>query len=200
MAIVVIGGQSRNIGKTSVVCSLIAAMPERRWTAMKITQCKHDAANGEACDCELAGRNLAIDEERNVNTGTDSSRYLAAGAVRSFWIRVRAGHFAEAMPRIRAEIASSANIILESNSVLRYLKPDLYATVLDPAFRDFKPSAREHLDQADAILLPALSGQPSAWSGVPADAIKRIRSFRIELPEYSSAEFVAFVAQKLGGA
>ena len=58
MAIIVIGGQSRNIGKTAVVCSLISAMPERRWTAIKITQCKHDASNAEPCDCELAGRNL----------------------------------------------------------------------------------------------------------------------------------------------
>jgi hypothetical protein len=200
MAIIVIGGQSRNIGKTAVVCSLISAMPERRWTAIKITQCKHDASNAEPCDCELAGRNLAIDEERDVNTGTDSSRYLAAGAVRSFWVRVRAGQFAEAMPLIRAEIASSANIILESNSVLRYLKPDLYATVLDPAFRDFKPSARQHLDQTDAILLPAAPGQQPAWSAVPADLIKRIRTFRIEPPNYGSAEFVSFVAQTLDDA
>lgn len=201
MAILVIGGQTRNVGKTAVVCSLISAMPERRWTAIKITQCKHDAPNAAPCDCELAGRSLAIDEERDVNTGTDSSRYLAAGAVRSFWVRVRAGQLAEAMPRIRilAEIASAGNTILESNSVLGYLKPDLYAIVLDPARGDFKPSARQYLDQADAILLSAAPGQQPVWSGVPADAIKRIRTFRIEPPSYGSAEFVSFVAQKLEG-
>ncbi|MGA1984529.1 MAG: hypothetical protein ABSG84_18940 [Acidobacteriaceae bacterium] len=200
MAIIVIGGQSRNIGKTVVVCSLISAMPERRWTAIKITRCKHDAPDAEPCDCELAGRTLAIDEERDVNTGKDSSRYLAAGAVRSLWVRVRAGQFAEAMPRIRGEINSSANIILESNSVLGYLKPDVYATVLDPASRDFKPSARQHLEQADAILLASPPGQEPAWSAVPADLIQRIRTFRIEPPDYSCAEFVSFVARKLNNA
>ena len=41
MAIVVVGGQSRNLGKTSVVAGLIAAMRERNWTAAKITQYGH---------------------------------------------------------------------------------------------------------------------------------------------------------------
>ena len=38
MAVVVVGGQSRKVGKTSVVCGLIAALPEMRWTAIKLTQ------------------------------------------------------------------------------------------------------------------------------------------------------------------
>ena len=42
MAIVVVGGQSRNVGKTSLVANLIKAVPERRWTAVKITQHEHD--------------------------------------------------------------------------------------------------------------------------------------------------------------
>ena len=38
MALIVIGGHSRNVGKTSVVAGLIAALPEYNWTAFKITQ------------------------------------------------------------------------------------------------------------------------------------------------------------------
>ena len=33
MAIVVVGGHTRNIGKTSVMAGLIRALPEMRWTA-----------------------------------------------------------------------------------------------------------------------------------------------------------------------
>ena len=67
MAIVVIGGHSRNIGKTSVVCALISALPARRWTAIKITQFGHGvcSANGEPCDCETADHTIAISEERD---------------------------------------------------------------------------------------------------------------------------------------
>jgi len=38
MAIVVVGGHSRSVGKTSVVAGLIAALREFNWTALKITQ------------------------------------------------------------------------------------------------------------------------------------------------------------------
>lgn len=199
MAIIVIGGQSRNIGKTSVVCGLIAAMPERRWTAMKVTQCKHDAQNAEPCDCELGGQSMAISEEHDATTAADSSRYLAAGARRSLWVRVRAGCLGDAMERICAEIDSAANAILESNSVLRYLTADVYAAVLDPAIADFKASARRYLDQADAILIPSGQALSSGWFGVPADLMQRAHVFRIEPPSYCSAEFVAFVIRTLEG-
>ena len=94
MAIVVVGGHTRNIGKTSVVAGLIAAMPEMHWTAFKVTQFGHGmcSANGEPCDCETAEHTVAVSEERiGGDSTTDSGRYLAAGAVRSFWVRTRAG-------------------------------------------------------------------------------------------------------------
>ena len=66
MAIVVVGGHTRNIGKTSVMAGLIAAMPEKHWTAFKITQFGHGvcSANGEPCDCETADHTIAVSEER----------------------------------------------------------------------------------------------------------------------------------------
>ena len=197
MAIVVIGGHSRNIGKTSVVCALIAAMPERHWTAIKITQCKHDVASGEACDCEFGGQKFAVSEDRETTSRTDSSRYLAAGAVRSIWVRTRRGELAEAMSRIFVEIDQAENVILESNSVLGFLKPDVYASVLDPEVADFKASALQYLGSADAILLPASPVEQPEWTGVSLDLIERIPKFRMVPPRYCSDEFVGFVAQGL---
>ena len=160
MAIVVVGGHSRSVGKTSVVASLIARLPERHWTACKITQFGHGfcTANGEPCDCQTDEHTIAITAERDPNTGTDSARFLAAGASRSLWVRTRIGRLADAMPRIRQEIDAAENIIFESNSLLQFLRPDLYLTVLDHATADFKDSARLFLDRADAVLLRA-SGQ-----------------------------------------
>ena len=134
MPTIVIGGHTRNIGKTSVVAGLIAALPQLNFTAIKITQFGHNvcSANGEPCDCQTADHTLAISEERDPTTGTDTSRFLAAGAKHVFWVRTRQGELAEAMPRVRKLIAESENIILESNSVLRFLQPDLSLAVLDP--------------------------------------------------------------------
>ena len=160
MAIVVIGGHSRNIGKTSVVAGLIERLPQYHWTAFKITQYGHGfcTANGEPCDCESDDHTLAVSEERIRISGTDTARFLASGAERSIWVRTRMGMPAEAMPRIRKELAAAENAIIESNSILQFLKPDLYLTVLDAGTADFKGSARLFLDRADAVLIRATGG------------------------------------------
>jgi hypothetical protein len=41
MAIIVVGGSNRGVGKTALVCGLIAALPEYRWNAVKITTHEH---------------------------------------------------------------------------------------------------------------------------------------------------------------
>ncbi len=200
MAILVIGGHSRNIGKTSVMAGLIAALPERRWTAFKITQFGHGvcSANGEPCDCETADHTIAISEERDRNSGTDSARYLAAGAVRSFWVRTRQGQLAEAMPRIRKELEQAENAVIESNSILRFLRPDVYLSVLDPAVADFKESARLYLDRADAVLVSdGVLGHPE-WKGVSLKLVAGTPVLAMLPPLYVTDEVVSFVAARLG--
>jgi molybdopterin-guanine dinucleotide biosynthesis protein len=200
VAIVVVGGHTRNIGKTSVVAGLIAALPERRWTAIKITQFGHGvcSANGEPCDCETADHTIAISEERELSSGTDSSRYLAAGAARSFWVRTRQGQLSEAMPRVRALLAESENVIVESNSVLRFLQPDVSLSVLDPAVKDFKASALRYLDRVDALIVPAGAMFVEGWGGVSLRTIERKRRFEFVAPEYCTAGLVGFVEERLG--
>jgi len=200
VAVVVIGGHTRNIGKTSVVAGLIAAMPEMRWTAFKVTQYGHGicSANGEPCDCETDDHTVAVTEERNAASGTDSARYLAAGASRSFWVRTRQGSLAEAMPRVKKEIAAAAGaVILESNSVLRFLRPDLFLSVLDPGVEDFKESALRYLDRADAVLVPPGGLAGVAWHGVSLKLIDGVPRFEVAAPGYVSPAVVEFVRGRL---
>ena len=199
MAVVVVGGHSRNIGKTSVVEGVIRGLPQMRWTAFKVTQFGHGmcSANGEPCDCETAEHAVAVSEERDRTLGTDSSRYLAAGAVRSLWVRTRTGDLAEAMPRIRRELESVENAVIESNSILRFLRPDLYLSVLDPGVEDFKESARLYLDRADAVLVPeGALGRPT-WKGISLKLIEGTRVLAMHPPEYVTAEALEFIAHQL---
>jgi hypothetical protein len=200
MAIVVVGGHTRNIGKTSVVAGLITALPEMRWTAFKITQFGHGmcSANGEPCDCETAEHTVAVSEERvGGDSTTDSGRYLAAGAVRSFWVRTRTGDLADAMPRIRKEIAQAENVVIESNSILRFLRPDLYLSVLDPETEDFKESAKYFLDRADAVLVPEGElGRPQ-WKGVSLKLVEGTPVLAMRPPVYVTTEVVDFVRERL---
>lgn len=204
MAIVVVGGHTRNIGKTSVVAGLIAALPQFDWTAFKITQFGHGicSANGKPCSCETGPHTIAISRERDPATGTDSARFLAAGAARSFWVRTRQGQLADAMPRVRQELAKATNAIVESNSILEFLEPDLYLTVLDPGNRDFKSSARNFLARADAVLWSGASpatgpGESPAWpEGLPRLA-QGTPQFFLHPATYTCDALTTFVARRL---
>ena len=199
MAIVVVGGHTRNIGKTSVMAGLIAELPEKHWTAFKITQFGHGmcSANGEPCDCETAEHTIAISEERERASGTDSSRYLAAGAVRSLWVRTRQGQLAEAMPRIRKELAGAENAIVESNSILRFLQPDLFVSVLDADTADFKESAKRYLDRADAVIVTGGELGQARWADVSLKLVAKARKFEGGAPRYFGEDFLAFVRERL---
>ena len=200
MATIVIGGHSRSVGKTSVVAGLVSALREFRWTAMKITQYGHGicSANGQACECASAGHSWAVSEEKNRDGKSDSSRFLVAGAVRAWWVRTEQGRLAEAMPRVREILAQSENTIVESNSVLRFLKPDLYISVLDPRTADFKASAQTFLDRADAVLLhdTGESTDP-VWKRVSLKPAATQPIFRIQPPEYITPDVVEFVRRRL---
>jgi hypothetical protein len=198
VALVVIGGHSRSVGKTSVVAGLIAALPEFQWTAAKITQYGHGvcSANGEACDCATGDHSWAMSEERDRSGESDTSRFLVAGAAKVYWVRTEQGKLAEAMPTLRRRLEEARNVILESNSVLKFVRPDLYLTVLDPATVDFKNSAREFLDRADAVILHDSSGG-AAWQSVSLKPVADRPIFRIKPPEYVTPEIVDYVRLKL---
>ncbi len=161
--VIVVGGHTRSIGKTQLVCDVIAAFPDANWIAGKVTQYGHGvcAQNGENCDCAPDEHSCAINWEKSTDTGTDSARFLAAGARRSFWLRTKQGFLAEGMPLLRVALrdvqtrpnGEPANLILESNTLLQFLKPSLYLMVLHPAKADFKESAQLQIDRASAFVL-----------------------------------------------
>jgi hypothetical protein len=184
--VIVVGGHTRSIGKTQLVCDVIAAFPGANWIAGKITQYGHSvcAQNGENCDCAPTEHVCALDWETRTDTGTDSARFLAAGARRSFWLRTKQGFLAEGLPLLRIalqQVSGEGNgealpLILESNSLLQFLKPSLYFAVVDPAKEDFKDSARSALDRADALVLrgspDAFSAAAPSWTQLPSRLLR----------------------------
>lgn len=184
--VIVVGGHTRNIGKTQLVCDVIAAFPHANWIAGKITQYGHGvcAQNGDNCDCAPADHVCAFNWETRADSGTDSARFLAAGARRSFWLRTKQGFLAAGLPLLRAALHETMEqsegepppLILESNSLLQFLKPSLYLAVIDPAKEDFKESARAALDRADALVLrgtsEVLQAAGPAWTKLPSRLLR----------------------------
>lgn len=183
--VIVVGGHTRSIGKTQLVCDIISAFPQANWVAGKITQYGHGvcAQNGNHCDCAPDEHVCAIEWEALADSGTDSARFLAAGAKRSFWLRTKQGFLAEGLPLMRKALQKTLGpndqdrppLIVESNSLLQFLKPSLYFAVIDPAREDFKDSARFALDRADALVLRGSmesSRDAPSWIRLPAHLLR----------------------------
>jgi len=197
--LIVVGGHTRNIGKTSVVAGLIQALPQFDWTAMKITQFGHGicSASGTGCDCCLAPEHpYAIAQERRPGH-SDTGRFLAAGARRAYWVRTATGQLGSALPAVREVHAASRNLIVESNSLVEFLTPDLFLMVLDFAQKDFKASSRRFLGRADAFVVIERGMRQPIWNDISLDSWNSKPRFAVRPPQYVTAALAAFVNERL---
>ena len=202
MKLVVVGGHSRSVGKTSLAAGIIAANPELRWTALKITQYGHGicSAHGHDCTCVIEDPDCpyAISRELDTESGSDTSRFLSAGAEEVYWARTRVGQLENAMPALRDMIAGREFVIMESNSILRFLRPDIYLPLLRFDVDDFKLSSRIYLKRADAYVVVGSTASQLAWPGIPLSLLDEKPVFRVEPPSYCGPEVLRFVWEQLG--
>ncbi len=198
--LVVVGGHSRNIGKTSVVAGLIRGLSDRKWAALKITQYGHGICShhGEACGCETEPDHPFALSEEYEPSGTDSGRFLAAGAERSFWLRTPAGQLSGAAQQVRKILARHANVMVESNSLLEIAEPDLFLMVLDFQCADFKASSRRFLERADALVAIDRGLDEPVWNDVARGVWDGKPQFRVKPPNYVTGAMVEFVRGSAG--
>jgi hypothetical protein len=196
--LVAVGGHSRNIGKTSLVAGLIRKFRNRQWTAVKITQYGNGvcARDGGACGCEPgAGEAFALTEEYQPNK-TDTGRFLAAGAERSLWLRVPAGGLARAAGTIRKILDQSANVIVESNSILELVQPDVFLMLMDFSCEDFKASSMRFLDRADGFVVIDRGINAPLWQEVARGMWDGKPQFPVKPPAYVTPAVAEFVRAK----
>ena len=144
MAIIVVGGSGRGVGKTALVCGLIAALPEFAWTAVKITSHRHFGPE-------------PVWEETSAGQQSDTARYLAAGAKRALLLTAPGDDLTGPLSALRAACPPGANLIFESNRILELLKPDLCLMVEgQPDPNGPKPSFAQGLRHADALVRRSL--------------------------------------------
>jgi len=186
MAIVVVGGQARKVGKTSLIASLIAALPTYEWTAIKITPHEHKAP---------ADLPFSVSEELYTSTATDTGRYLAAGAVKALLLSVGHARLVDAMPHLQRAIATAKNVVIESNSIVEHLKPDVYIVVLDAA-AVAKESVMRMLPQANAVVIVAKGPRGELPNEIERMIKGKVR-FEVAPPSYITKDLTEFVRRHL---
>jgi len=147
MKLVVVGGQVRKVGKTSVIAELVRGLNSLAWTAVKISHHGGDADSQDSPSADDLPAHLDFlwSEEKDPNGHDDTSRYLAAGARRALWMRARGGTLAQALPGLLKALEGDEHVIVESNSILAFLKPTVFLFVIDESRRELKASARQFL-------------------------------------------------------
>ena len=200
MNIVVVGGHSRNIGKTSVMAGLIRRVSPPAWTAVKITQYGHGicSVDGKPCACQPTEHSFALTEEKDRHGRSDTHRFLAAGARRSLWLRVRQGQLDRALPRLLRALRSEDWVMIESNSILGLLRPALYLFVLDGLQQDFKPSAQRYLSRADALIPVESSLNAVSWPEIENSLLTDKPTFPVSRADFANSRLDEFVRRRLG--
>ena len=197
MSLVVVGGHSRNIGKTSLACGIIAATKDCNWTAVKITLFGHGicSADGKPCSCAVDDPDhpFVINEEHDATGSHDTGRMLRAGARRALWVRAPQGRLGEAMPGLRERLGNDDQVLIESNSILDYMQADVYLPLLDYSQPDFKASTARLLARAAALVTVGHEATHQSWPSVGALTKPR---FPVAPPDYCSQEVVEFVRRK----
>jgi hypothetical protein len=165
--LLVVGGQGRGAGKTSLAAGIIRRFRSMAWTAIKISP-------------HLHGGTFGMQEDSQPGP-SDTGRFLAAGAKRAILLTGDSG------PAIAAAVqrmAAASNTIVESNTVVELVQPDAYLFVVRPGCSGLKPSGRRNMSRADAFvvigerrrILPEVRGR-----------MLRRPQFVVKPPDYASA-------------
>jgi hypothetical protein len=194
MTSIVVGGHSRNVGKTSVTAALIRAFKEYPWTAIKISS--HQHLDIHIHPHEKREHDCSIYEELDREGSSDTSRFLAAGASRALWMQLKGDSLDDSLKDLQPILQSSPFIIIESNRILRFVQPDLCIMVLRYDVEDFKQSARRALRQAHAIVAVNPDFSPPPWEGV-SEILARIPQFSTPDPQIIPAGLIDFARQQL---
>lgn len=122
-----IGGNSRNAGKTTLACSIISKLSVRHEViALKVTSVRPEEVDlhGNHTDDSIDG--YRIIQEFLPNTHKDTSMMLRAGASSVFYIRADAGFEEQAILHFTTEYITDQPIVCESRSLRSLVIPGLF--------------------------------------------------------------------------
>jgi molybdopterin-guanine dinucleotide biosynthesis protein len=153
--IVAIGGFSSEVGKTTLLCELLGALPG--WEAIKLTRGHYRSCGKDphtCCVSHLLGDQPLIRSGRRETyaTGKDTGRYWDAGASNVHWV-IGTDDQVEQGINMALERTCAPGVLIEGNSFLNYVAVDFGLMVAKAEGGKIKPTARRALKYLDAIYL-----------------------------------------------
>ncbi len=175
--VVAVSGFSSNVGKTTLVCELLAQLPG--WEAIKLTRGHYRSCGRDPAGCCVS--DLLRDEpvirsgrEANYQAGKDTARFWDAGAANVHWVIVKEDQVQQGVKQALDRV-EAAGVVIEGNSFLEYVEADLTVMCARAAGGKVKTSARRALAKSDLLYLSSLDADDFT-------ARKQFESFQANLP------------------
>ena len=120
-----VAGTGRNVGKTTFVCKVIENVSKKLPViAIKITPHVHNLC--DSCVTLFKSDKLTITEETSKTLPKDSSKMLAAGAQKVYFIQGADDQLEKVIEFLRKIIPESTAIICESAALRNFINPSLF--------------------------------------------------------------------------
>jgi LAO/AO transport system kinase len=177
--IIGIGGVHSGAGKTTLAAALLrhlvtSSLPGfracRTWGAIKYTRTAFYSSVAD--DTAIIGQK-----------GKDTRRLLDAGAEQVLWVQSPADGLEEVMPMAIDRLLHLDGILIEGNSAIEFIKPDIVIFISGESRNNIKPSAKAVLKLADIIIVPEKSVPDNSFETTGKAAIIETKDFPKGLDE-----------------
>lgn len=160
---VAIGGFTSEVGKTTVICDLLAALPG--WEAIKTTRGHYRSCGKDPHTCCVS--HLLTDEpvirsgrEETYSAGKDTGRYWDAGAANVHWLIATDEQVEEGIKQAMERV-TTAGVLIEGNSFAEFVPVDFMLMVARAEGEKIKATARRALPRVTALYLSEPAGSLS---------------------------------------
>jgi len=153
--IIGIGGGGRSAGKTTIACRILESFSG--WGAIKYTRTSFYTS--------------IIDDPAILRReGKDTRRFLDSGAEKVVWVQSPFSELGETLPLAVQMFSSLEGIVVEGNSLIKMLKPDvvIFASGADG---EIKPGAKQVLEMSGIIIFEGK---------LPIETPEGVRKFHID--------------------
>lgn len=152
-SLILIGGSSRNVGKTTFVVRLIEKFAkEYTVVGLKIKTIYEGDDYFHGKNRNPLDSDYRLIEEFDHASNEDTAKMLRAGAKRAFKLKVKSEAILHAYVNLKELLTETCLIVCESNSLRKVVKPAVYLLIKHRDDEKMKPSAKELEKYADKII------------------------------------------------
>lgn len=149
---IMIGGNSRNSGKTTIACNCIARLAATHEViGLKVTSVRPGEENMHGDHTENTTGNYTVFEETNPETTKDTSKMLKAGATHVYYIRVEEIFMQQAILHFLSKYINKQLIVCESRSLRGIITPGLFLMMMRLPEEGKLKEISDYLSKADEV-------------------------------------------------